>query len=47
MAKGSSQPAIPDEIISNKIYLVRDKKVMLDEDLASFTESLPETLIKQ
>jgi len=34
MAKGSSQPAIPDEIISNKIYLVRDKKVMLDEDLA-------------
>ena len=34
MAKGSSQPAIPDEIISNKIYLVRDRKVMLDEDLA-------------
>jgi hypothetical protein len=34
MAKLSSQPAIPDEIITNKIYLVRDKKVMLDEDLA-------------
>lgn len=34
MAKGISKPAIPDEIITNKIYLVRDKKVMLDEDLA-------------
>jgi hypothetical protein len=26
--------AIPDELITNKIYLLRDKKVMLDEDLA-------------
>lgn len=34
MARGSSQLAIPDEIITKKIYLVRDKKVMLDEDLA-------------
>jgi hypothetical protein len=34
MAKGTSKLAIPDEIITNKIYLVRDKKVMLDEDLA-------------
>ncbi len=34
MLKGSSKLAIPDEIITNKIYLVRDKKVMLDEDLA-------------
>jgi len=34
MAKGISKLAIPDEIITNKIYLVRDKKVMLDEDLA-------------
>jgi len=25
---------MPDELISNKIYLIRDKKVMLDEDLA-------------
>lgn len=25
---------IPDEIISNKIYLIREQKVMLDEDLA-------------
>src|SRR5450759_2921294 len=34
MAKGTSKLAIPDEIITNKIYLVRDKRVMLDEDLA-------------
>jgi hypothetical protein len=34
MAKESSQIAIPDEIISSKIYLIRDKKVMLDEDLS-------------
>lgn len=26
--------AIPDEIISNKIYLIREKKIMLDKDLA-------------
>lgn len=25
---------IPDEVISNKIYLIREKKVMLDKDLA-------------
>lgn len=26
--------AIPDEVVMNKIYIVRDKKVMLDRDLA-------------
>lgn len=25
---------IPDEIITNKIYLIREQKVMLDRDLA-------------
>jgi len=34
MAKGISQLAIPDEIISGKIYLIRGIKVMLDRDLA-------------
>lgn len=34
MAKETTQLAIPDEIISSKIYLIRDKKVMLDRDLA-------------
>ena len=27
-------PGIPDEIISNKIFVVRGKKVILDHDLA-------------
>ncbi len=27
-------PAIPDEIILSKIYLVREQKVMIDRDLA-------------
>ena len=27
------KPVIPDEIVTSKIYLIRDKKVMLDEDL--------------
>ena len=31
MAKGI---AIPDEVVMNKIYQVRDHKVMLDRDLA-------------
>jgi hypothetical protein len=34
MVKETNQLTIPDEIITSKIYLVRDKKVMLDEDLA-------------
>ena len=28
------QPILPDEIITSKIYLIRDKKVMLDRDRA-------------
>ena len=28
-------PLIPDEIISSKIYLIREKKIMLDKDLAT------------
>jgi len=27
-------PLVPDEIIINKIYLVREQKVMIDRDLA-------------
>jgi hypothetical protein len=27
--------SIPDEIVMNKIYLIRNKKVMLDRDLAT------------
>ncbi|HOW40968.1 MAG TPA: ORF6N domain-containing protein [Bacteroidales bacterium] len=34
MAEGTRKLALPDEIIASKIYFIRDKKVMLDEDLA-------------
>ena len=30
----SKELSMPDEIIANKIFLVRNKKVMLDSDLA-------------
>jgi hypothetical protein len=36
--QGLNQIAIPDEIITSKIYLIRDKKVMLDEDPAELYE---------
>jgi phage regulator Rha-like protein len=38
MAKKSSQIMIPDEVIMDKIYLIRGKKVMLDRDLADLYE---------
>jgi hypothetical protein len=31
----SKNLSIPDEIITNKIFLIRDQKVMLDKDLAN------------
>lgn len=34
----SKSLAIPDEIVISKIYLIRNQKVMLDIDLASFTK---------
>lgn len=34
MAKGNSSLMIPDEIIMDKILLIRGKKVMIDSDLA-------------
>jgi len=34
MAKASKEVMIPDELVINKIYLIRGKKVMLDRDLA-------------
>jgi hypothetical protein len=34
MAKRIVKLAFPDEIITSRIYLIRDRKVMLDEDLA-------------
>jgi len=34
MSNEEDKISIPDEIITSKIYLIRDKKVMLDKDLA-------------
>jgi ORF6N domain. len=34
MAKTKKELMIPDELVMNKIYVIRGKKVMLDEDLA-------------
>ena len=34
MAKKDSEIMIPNEVIMNKIYTIRGKKVMLDRDLA-------------
>ncbi|HNW97517.1 MAG TPA: ORF6N domain-containing protein [Bacteroidales bacterium] len=36
MSKTENKIMIPEEIILSKIYLIRDKKVMLDRDLAEF-----------
>ncbi len=34
----SKEVTIPEEIITNKIYLIRDQKIMLDRDLAELKE---------
>ena len=34
MSKKTNQLTVPDEIISSKIYLIRGKKVIIDQDLA-------------
>jgi len=38
MTKDKIQSIIPDEIVMNKIYFIRDQKVMLDRDLAELYE---------
>lgn len=34
MAKATKTLMIPDELVMNKIYMIRGRKVMLDKDLA-------------
>ena len=41
------QIIIPDEIISNKIYFIRNQKVMIDNDLADLFQVLPKRLREQ
>jgi hypothetical protein len=43
----NSEIILPDEIISNKIYLVRGEKVMLDKDLAKLFDVKPIRLREQ
>ena len=50
MSKTNSIAKIPDEIIINKIIVLRDKKVMIDRDLAELygvtTKRLNESIIQ-
>ena len=34
MSKQANIVTVPDEVVMNKIYVIRDQKVMLDRDLA-------------
>jgi len=34
--KENNNIMLPDEVITNKIYVIRGEKVMLDRDLAEF-----------
>ena len=38
---------IPNEMITNKIYFIRNQKVMLDRDLAELFEVIPRRLRQQ
>jgi len=38
MALDKNQTIIPDEVVMNKIYLIREQKVILDKDLAELYE---------
>ena len=47
MAKSAQRLIIPDEIVMNKIYLLRGQKVMLDRDLAELYDIKPIRLREQ
>jgi phage regulator Rha-like protein len=47
MAKASKALMIPDELVMNKIYLIRGQKVMLDRDLAELYDIKPIRLREQ
>ena len=52
MTKSTKSVMIPDELLMNKIYLIREQKIMLDKDLSELygvetkvlTRQLKETL---
>ncbi len=47
MQEATSKNIIPQELIENKIYLIRGRKVMLDKDLAILYEVKTEQLKRQ
>ena len=47
MAKSAQRLIIPDEIVMNKIYLLRGQKVMLDRDLGELYDIKPIRLREQ
>lgn len=47
MSKKENLLAIPDEIVMNKIYLIRNQKVMLDSDLAELYQVETKVLNQQ
>jgi hypothetical protein len=47
MAQDEGSIVIPDEVIKNKIYLLRDQKIMLDKDLATLYGVKPIRLREQ
>lgn len=38
MSKSTNAVTVPDEVVMNKIYVIRDQKIMLDRDLAELYE---------
>lgn len=47
MSKKENLLAIPDEIVMNKIYLIRNQKVMLDSDLTELYQVETKVLNQQ
>ncbi len=47
MSKAGKEIMIPDELVMNKIYLIRGQKVMLDRDLAELYDVKPIRLREQ
>ena len=47
MAKKESGLVVPDEVVMNKIYVIRNQKVMLDRDLAALYQVETKQLKRQ
>ena len=47
MLKKIAKIILPDEVLLNKIYILRKQKVMLDRDLAELYRVLPRRLREQ